>query len=299
MLNGNSNIPLKTDINNMPYIDLNITVTDNIRICPIISGNQEQIFSDNILNFIQTFKENTMIIFDALLSDRKIMFIGESTTSCETLSKFVFSCSAILPIFGISKRLHPYKNLYDLEFLNINNVVYAVTNPIFKMKSTYWDIMCNVENGQISFNENYKKIYNSQNRESDNFFIKEIIFKIKTEFLCEYEIKRYFKMYTSHIFKLGDEGYFIDDEEINNELNKQYKRKVSLINSFFMKFENEIDQQREKIVFKGVNLKMVYKHLDSLIYRKNINKEELFIIYNDINKFLENDYNINWVIKIK
>jgi hypothetical protein len=240
-----------------------------------------------------------MIIFDALLSDRKIMFIGESTTSCETLSKFVFSCSSILPIFGISKRLHPYKNLYDLEFLNINNVVYAVTNPIFKMKSTYWDIMCNVENGQISFNENYKKIYNTQNKESDNFFIKEIIYKIKTEFLSEYEIKRYFKMYTSHIFKLGDEGYFIDDEEINNELNKQYKRKVSLINSFFMKFENEIDQQREKIIFKGVNLKMVYKHLDSLIYRKNINKEELFIIYNDINKFLENDYNINWVNYIK
>lgn len=236
-----------------------------------------------------------MIIYDALLTDKKIMFVGDSSTSCETLSKFVFTCVALLPIFGISKRLNPYKNLYDLDFLNSNNCVYAVTNPIFKMKSSYWDIMCEIDTGKVIFADAYKKIYNSQNRESDHFFIKELIYKIKNESISEYEIKKYFKIYTFHLLKLGGEKYFIDDADLNHELNKQNKRKILLNNSNFLKLENELDKMRDFIMGKGVSLKKVIKNLENLYYRKNLNKEELFIIYTDVDKFMDCEYNINYV----
>jgi len=267
-----------------------------VKIIPIISENQEHLFSDYIEQFVSVFKESTMIIYDALLTDKKIMFIGDASTPCEILSKFVFTCACLLPVFGISKRLNPYKNLYDLEFLNTCNSVYAVTNPIFKMKNTYWDIMCEIDTGKITFNDNYKKIYNAQNRESDIYFIKEVIHKIKHDFISEYEIKRYFQMYTSHLLKLTNEQYFIDDEELNNEINKQYKRKTLLINSYFVKFENELDKLRESLCKNGISLKIVLKYLDNLYYRKNISKEELYLIYADIDKFMENENNIYYVI---
>jgi len=278
-------------------LEINIG-SQRAKLNPIISENQEHLFSDNIEQLISVFKESTMIIYDALLTDKKIMFIGDSSTPCEVLSKFVFTCACLLPVFGISKRLNPYKNLYDLDFLNSTNCVYAVTNPIFKMKNTYWDIMCEVDTGKITFNDNYKKIYNSQNRDSDNFFIKEVIYKIKNEFISEYEIKRYFKMYTFHLLKLANEQYFIDDEDLNNEINKQYKRKIYLINSFFVRFENELDKLRELVFEKGVSLRIVLKYIDSLYYRKNISKEELMLIYSDIDKFLDNEYNVNYVYLI-
>jgi len=263
---------------------------------PILSENQEQLFSDNIEQLISVFKESTMIIYDALLNDKKIMFIGETSTPCEVLSKYVFTCASLLPVFGISKRLNPYKNLYDLDFLNSVNCVYGVTNPIFKMKNTYWDIMCEIDTGKITLNDGYKKIYNSQNRDSDNYFIKEIMFKMKNDFISEYEIKRYFKIYSFHLLKLANEQYFIDDDNLNNEINKQYKRKINLINSSFVRFENEHDKLRELVSAKGVSLKIVIKYIDSLYYRKNISKEELMLIYEEIDKFLDHEYNINCVI---
>lgn len=289
--NNTKNLELDTN----ELLDLLIE-TKKIKLIPIVSENQEQLYSDNIEQFISIFKESTMIIYEALLTDKKIMFIGDSSTPCEILSKFVFTCASLLPVFGISKRLNPYKNLYDLDFLNSSNCVYAVTNPIFKMKNTYWDIMCEIDTGKITFNDNFKKLFNSQNRDSDNYFIKEVMHKIKHDFINEYEIKRYFKMYTSHLLKLANEQYFIDDEDLNNEINKQYKRKISLINSYFVRFENEFDKLREFIGYKGLSLKIIHRYLDSLYYRKNISKEELFLIYSDIDKFLDNEYNINCVI---
>lgn len=289
---------LEEDVNNNNapnHLLMNINGGEKIRFYPILSENQEYLFADCIEQFISTFKESTMIVYDALITDKKIMFIGDSSTPCEILTKFVFTCACLLPVLGISKRLNPYKNLYDLDFLNSNNCVYAVTNPIFKMKNSYWDIMCEIDTGKITFNENYKKIYNSQNHESDHFFIKELIYKIKHEFISEFEIKRYFKMYTSHILKLANEQYFIDDEDLNNEINKQYKRKISLINSYFLKLENELDKLREFISAKGVSLKIVFKYLDSLFYRKNISKEELYLIYSDIDKFMDCESNIYYV----
>jgi len=269
-----------------------------VKLVPILSENQEHLFSDNIEQFISVFKESTMIIYDALLTDKKIMFIGDASTSCEILCKYVFTCASLLPVFGITKRLNPYKNLYDLDFLNSCNCVYAVTNPIFKMKNSYWDIMCEIDTGKITFNDNYKKTFNSQNRDSDTYFINELMHKIKHEFISEYEIKLFFKMYTSHLLKLTNEQYFIDDEDLNNEINKQYKRKISLINSYFLRFENELEKFQEFVCSKGVSLKIIYKYIDSLYYRKNISKEELFLIYSDIDKFLDNEYNSNYVRRL-
>jgi hypothetical protein len=253
-----------------------------------IQDYEEKIFPSSIIELIKTFKENTMIIYDAILSDKKILFVGDNYTSCERLAIFVFSTMAMVtPLsVGIIKRIHPYKNLYDMEFLKSSNCIYAVTNPIFKSKNDAWDVMCEVDSGKISVSENYKKYLSTINRDTDHFFIKELLFKIKNEFISEYEVGKYFKSYTFHLLKITGDKYFIDDDELTNEVNKQYKRKIKLQNSMIWKIHSEFDKFKELINFNGRSLKLVERHLDNLYYRKNIDKEELILIYSDIDKFL-------------
>jgi hypothetical protein len=228
-----------------------------------------------------------MTIYDAMISDKKILFIGDANTSCEKLCNYVFSCLDILPSNSLYKRLHPYKNLYDLDFLKANNSVYAVTNPIFKNKTDCWDIMCEIDTGKIVISEKYKSQFSL--KESDQFFIKELLYKIKNEGLSEYEVVRYFNLYTNHLFKITGEQYFIDDNSLTNEVNKQYKRKVVLQTSQLWRVETEMEKLKLALNCNGRNIKTIDLHLNNLWYRKNIDREELLLIYRDINRFLDNE----------
>lgn len=126
-----------------------------------------------------------MIIYDAILSDKKIMFIGDSSTQCEKLSRFIFSCVAMVspPCVGMIKRIYPYGNLYDLSFLERENAIYGVTNPIFKSKTDWWDVMCEIDSGKVVLSEKYKKQYYLITKDSDNFFIKEVLIPLIKAFI--------------------------------------------------------------------------------------------------------------------
>ena len=65
-----------------------------------------------------------MTIYDGILNDQKIIFLGVPSISCSKLTRLVSSIlNMVGPLsFGFIKRLHPYKNLYDLEFLKIRIV---------------------------------------------------------------------------------------------------------------------------------------------------------------------------------
>jgi hypothetical protein len=139
------------------HFDIEVNKT-KIRVENILTQNEEKIFPSKLNDLILTFKDGVMTIYDALLSDKKILFVGDSNTSCEKLCNYVFSCLDLVPdCLGILKRIHPYKNLYDMDFLKSNNSIYAVTNPIFKNKTDSWDIMCEVDTGKIILNEKYRQ----------------------------------------------------------------------------------------------------------------------------------------------
>ena len=78
-----------------------------------------------------------MVIYDGILNDQRIIFVGGPSTSCSKLSRLIFSTlSMVGPLaFGFIKRLHPYKNLYDLD-------VYKSALFLFleKQRSDYDDV---------------------------------------------------------------------------------------------------------------------------------------------------------------
>ena len=253
-----------------------------------LTNNEEKVFQGNLIELILIFREFTMTIYDGILNDQRIIFVGGPNTSCSKLSRLIFSTlNMVGPLaFGFIKRLHPYKNLYDLEFLKSRNCIYAVTNPIFKSKSKDWDILCEVETGKIAISTEYEKKSNQINKESDKMFIQEIIYKIEHDHISEFEVEQYFNLYTAHLIKIVNNEYFNEDEYLNNEINKQSRRKVNLNESEICKIENEYEALRSSISFNGTTFASIKAHINSLTTRKNIEKEELTIIYNDIENFV-------------
>ena len=283
-LNGNNYFTLPTTTNTE---NINIS-NDIITVDLSLSDNEEKIFPGSVIELIKIFKEYTMTIYDGILNDQKIIFLGGTSTSCKQLSSLIFGClSMVGPLsFGLIKRLHPYRNLYDLNFLNINNCIYGVTNPIFKSKTKYWDILCEVETGKIAISEKYNEISSNINKESDLLFIKELIYKINNESLTEFEVEQYFTYYTLHLFKISKEQYFAEDELINNEINRQWKRKIKMNNANIYKIENEYEKFRSLISYNNTSFEVLERHINNLLTRKNIEKEELNMIYSDIENFI-------------
>ena len=253
------------------YESIKVSNNEKIDIDLSLTNNEEKIFQGNLIELIMIFREFTMIIYDGILNDQKIIFVGGPNTSCSKLSRLVFSTLGMVgPLaFGFIKRLHPYRNLYDLDFLKIKNCIYAVTNPIFKTKTKDWDILCEVETGKIAISQEYEKKSAQINKESDKMFINGIIYKIEHDHISEYEVE-----------------YFNEDEFLNNEINKQSKRKVNLNESEICKVENEYQNLRNIISFNGTNFTSIKAHINNLTTRQNIEKEELTIIYNDIENFI-------------
>ena len=270
------------------YESIKVSPSDKIDVDLSLTNNEEKIFQGNLIELILIFREFTMTIYDGILNDQRIIFVGGPTTSCSKLSRIIFSTlNMVGPLaFGFIKRLYPYKNLYDLEFLKTKNCIYAVTNPIFKTKTKDWDILCEVDTGKVAISPEYERKSNQINKESDKMFIQEILYKIEHDHLSEFEVEQYFNLYTSHLIKIVNNEYFNEDEYLNNEINKQSRRKVYLNESEICKIDNEYEALRNSISFNGTTFASIKAHINSLTTRKNIEKEELTIIYNDIENFV-------------
>ena len=270
------------------YESIKVANNEKIDIDLSLTNNEEKIFQGNLIELIQIFKEYTMTIYDGILNDQKIIFVGGPSTSCSKLSRLIFSLINMVGplVFGFIKRLHPYRNLYDLDFLQSKNCIYAVTNPIFKTKTKDWDILCEVETGKIAISQNYERISSQINKESDKTFIYELIYKIEHDHISEYEVEQYFNSYTSHLIKIVNNKYFNEDEFLNNEINKQSRRKVYLNASEICKIENECEILRNSISFNGTSFESITRHINMLNTRKNIDKGELKSIYSDIENFV-------------
>jgi hypothetical protein len=102
---------------------------------PLISPSIDE-FSNQISlkKFIMKFGEKTMLIYDALLSEKRVLFSGSLDHSASEIADYVLACTQLVTptLMGISNRLYPYAALDNLGFLDEPGYVAGVTNPMFK-----------------------------------------------------------------------------------------------------------------------------------------------------------------------
>jgi hypothetical protein len=115
---------------------------------------QKEMIGDvnSLIPFLRAFGGvNTMVIFSAVLLEKRVMFVGSPEIEAGTVCEMVLAAANMLspPFPLLPARTFPYANLNDLGFLDVPGYIAGVTNPLFKIKSEWWDILCDVETGMV------------------------------------------------------------------------------------------------------------------------------------------------------
>lgn len=98
-----------------------------------------------------------MIIINAILSDKRVVFLGDKRPAGE-VAEYVISAGYIagaggMVIPGITERLFPYTGLSSVDYLlSVPGYVAGVTNPVFEEQTGWWDILCNISTGKVAIN---------------------------------------------------------------------------------------------------------------------------------------------------
>ena len=112
--------------------------------------DHDEVGGVGVAPLLDTFGEQTMLIYNAILTKRRVLFIGhglESWTVCRLVLAVV---TLMRPLRGLLDRCFPYAHLTNLDFLSVGGYIAGVTNPIFEQHEEWWDILCNCCNGEVT-----------------------------------------------------------------------------------------------------------------------------------------------------
>jgi hypothetical protein len=108
--------------------------------------------NSQLIPLLTLFRQDVVHIIDAVLHNRRVLFVGHmsSMLSSDVCNAVLATCTLFSPPFvSMLTKCYPYANLTDLSFLEApNGYVAGVTNPMFKSKETWWDLMCDMETGK-------------------------------------------------------------------------------------------------------------------------------------------------------
>ncbi|KAJ1650735.1 hypothetical protein IWQ61_008536 [Dispira simplex] len=96
-----------------------------------------------------------IVIINALLTQKRIVFLGHGQPSSEVANYVLAACAlgsgsgGVLR--GFTNRAFPYTNLTSLDqLLEFPGFIAGVTNPTFEEHPHWWDVLCNINTGKIT-----------------------------------------------------------------------------------------------------------------------------------------------------
>jgi hypothetical protein len=106
----------------------------------------------SLVNLIQVFGEKIMIIFNAILYGKNIMFIANNRNAGSVI-QYVLAALLLHPQLPnlLRQRVFPYVSFMNMDWLNEkdNGFIAGVTNPIFASRDEYFDFLCDIDTGKI------------------------------------------------------------------------------------------------------------------------------------------------------
>ncbi|KAL7687058.1 putative arf3-interacting protein [Plasmopara halstedii] len=146
-----------------------ISIPLRIKIC----STDDQHDDGTLTLLLQTFGDQTMVLYNAVLTGQRLIMLGYNRPAGEVCN-FVLAISSMVcpPLFGLIHRQYPYANLTDLGFLSTPGFIAGVTNPMFKTKREWWDVLCDISTGEVFVSAPVEKEdYDS----SDRNFVLEVL----------------------------------------------------------------------------------------------------------------------------
>jgi len=157
-----------------------------------------------------------MTIYNALLAEKRILFLGFGSSAGEVCNYVLATCCMVCPpLTGLIDRVFPYTNLCYLDFLSVPGYLTGVTNPMFEEHPEWWDILCNISTGKITVNANMITDIPEKYVPADNELMAEVNYNVNAHY-GEDKVRSLFQDYTQHLIDIA-----FDEEEFPDELTRQ------------------------------------------------------------------------------
>ena len=105
----------------------------------------DQLATSSIMKFILKFGAKTMVVYDALLSEKRILMAGSLDYSISNIIDYVFAAASLIspPFFGVQTKVYPYAQLSQIaRLMQEKSYVAGVTNPMFLQNKACYDLLC-------------------------------------------------------------------------------------------------------------------------------------------------------------
>lgn len=120
------------------------TVSIRSEVIVPLASPPDQITSSSLCHLIKHFGQQTMIIYDAILSNKRIIFAGSRNLSITHIQNFMFAAASMVspPLYGIHNKILPYVPLVAMDSLMQieGGFLAGVTNPMFVVAKKLYDV---------------------------------------------------------------------------------------------------------------------------------------------------------------
>ncbi|KAJ3433536.1 arf3-interacting protein [Anaeramoeba flamelloides] len=230
--------------------------------------------------FVKSFREQTMIVFNAILTNRRVIVLGHQMpagTVCEyVLAILLMVCP---PMRGIIRRSFPYVNLRTIDlFENLPGYIVGTTNPLFATKQRYWDVLCDLNNHKVQINSEISPQYdNAPHQEYDQKFIKSVL-KVINNNAPERDIRQMFQQYTQHFINMAQKNeVFVNEKAKKLETSANQSRiDIWTKSKEYQTYIKDKEIRNSLYVIQGIDVQHLIRKLR---IKKDFSSDKLFTIY--------------------
>jgi len=249
-----------------------------------LTTSPDEVGEQQIIALIQKFQAGIMSIFNAVLSEKRVLFLSDGST--EELCSYVLATVAMMsPLKGLIKRAFPYTNIAGLDFLQVPGYIAGVSNPIFEERTEWWDVLCNVVTGRITVNPQtmLQEKEKTPHSKADLEFFQRVNFSVIGHY-GEDNVKMLFESYLQHILDIAlEEEEFASESERKTALEANAKRiEMWKKTTSFRAYEQDLKARREASAIKDSK---VARFVRKLRVMRDISDSEMLYIYKT---FLDN-----------
>lgn len=251
----------------------------------------DEVVESSLSFLINLFKQDTMKIYNAILAEKRILFMGFQLPASEVCQCVVSACmliSSIMP--GTLRRVFPYTNLTNLQFKEVFGYIAGVTNPLFESRTQWWDVLCNVATKEITLAPGYADevefLTTSEGGERmtalDTQHIAEVLHGMKNG--CDEEwVRSMFRGYTQHLFLTGlqKEKWANPETRALHEQAYGARWRIYSKTSQFATHKANAKLQMNTSPFSSKD-DLIRGHVRALQFRQGIPAEELIVILTDL-----------------
>eukprot|EP01111_Echinosteliopsis_oligospora_P018977 TRINITY_DN8966_c0_g1_i1.p1 TRINITY_DN8966_c0_g1~~TRINITY_DN8966_c0_g1_i1.p1 ORF type:complete len:669 (+),score=182.08 TRINITY_DN8966_c0_g1_i1:232-2238(+) len=232
----------------------------------------------SVITLVQKFGPAVTTIYNALLCQKRVLFIGHGCSAGEVCNYVLAACHTVCPpLTGLIGRVFPYTNLCYLDFLTVPGYVTGVTNPMFEEHPEWWDLCCNINTGKVTLNPSLITDVLDKYASLDADLMAEVNYNVSAHY-GEDKVRSIFQDYTQHLIDL-----VFDEEEFADEATKFTELDLNKVRLEAWKktitYQHHIANREIRTKMSAIKDPLVAKYVRKLRKKKSLPALEMIGIY--------------------